>query len=75
MKKSPRSFPAALAAIPLGGDLSLVSLGSCGYYWSSPPISDYPDFACLLAFDSGYFSGSSYYRYCGLSVRPVRDAD
>ena len=64
-----------LPAAGIGGDLSLVSLGSCGYYWSSPPISDYPDAAWLLGFYSGDFAVSSYYRYCGLSVRPVRDAD
>jgi len=56
-----------------GNDSDLLSTGSYGDCWSSTPGSDYSDDAWYLLFNSGYFYryyGS--YRYCGLSVRPVR---
>ncbi len=53
-------------------DSSLYSVGSPGYYWSSSRTTGYPYYACYLAFNSSYVGWNGYYRYCGFSVRPVR---
>ena len=52
-----------------GFDSSLYNPGSSGYYWSSTPRSDRTWF---LYFRSSNFLRDGYYRYLGLSVRPVR---
>ena len=49
---------------------TLNSAGSAGYYWSSSLISSYPYYAYYVYFDSSYVN-RYYYRYYGLSVRPV----
>ena len=55
------------------GDASYLNyLGSSGYYWSSTPTSDISYYAWRVDFYSGDFYRSSYYRYRGQSVRPVR---
>ena len=49
-----------------------------GFFWSSGPDSFSPYDAWYLHFNSSDFSlfiGSSIYRYCGQSVRPVRGPD
>ncbi len=53
---------------------SLSGAGSYGIYWSRTLCSDYPSFAWFLDFNSNSSGvyGSSGYRYCGRSVRPVR---
>lgn len=50
----------------------LDDVGFNGYYWSSSLGKDFPS-ACSVDFDSGnvYRDGYNYYRYYGLSVRPV----
>ena len=52
-----------------------LSLGSDGDYWSSSPLADDSGLAGCLIFDSDNFSHGYVYssRYCGRSVRPVRD--
>ncbi|MBO7415309.1 MAG: hypothetical protein J6T18_06405 [Bacteroidaceae bacterium] len=52
-------------------DTSLFDAGSSGYYWSGSLYTDYPYLAWDLGFDSDYHDASGYYRYGGLSVRPV----
>ena len=61
-----------LPAAGYGNGASLTSSGSTGDYWSSAPDSNDPDRAQDLYFDQGSFYGSSYYRYRGYPVRPVR---
>ena len=61
-----------LPAAGYGYDSSLILLGSDGSYWSSTPDSDYSGIAWFLYFSSGSFSGNTYGRYDGQSVRPVR---
>lgn len=52
---------------------SLYNGGSNGYYWSRTLHSDRPNYAWALDFDSSFNgAGTGYYRYDGLSVRPVR---
>ncbi len=45
--------------------------GSLGYYWSSSFYSYYSNDAYYLYFSSGYCDWYSFYRYYGLTVRPV----
>ena len=52
-------------------DLDLV--GSIGYYWSSSLITDYPNYAYFMFFDSSSVFTSSDPRYLGQSVRPVSE--
>ena len=48
--------------------------GSGGFYWSSSLRPDYPYFAYLLYFHSDVVSAYyNFYRYIGLSVRPVSE--
>ena len=54
---------------------SLYDAGSYGYYWSSSLITEGPDYAWDLYFDSGNYGVSDDYRYYGQSVRPVRSAE
>ena len=62
-----------LPAAGRGGDSSLGSIGSYGYYWSSSPNSGNSDYAWGRLFYSGGFSRYlNDYRYLGQSVRPVR---
>lgn len=50
----------------------LSDVGSIGFYWSSSLSTDSPYRAWDIHFRSGYYVSSKYYRYGGLSVRPVR---
>ena len=52
-------------------DADLVRAGSDGYYWSSSLDTDDPDCAWFVYFYSGNVFRRSYYRWYGLSVRPV----
>ncbi|MGM9791559.1 MAG: hypothetical protein ACI3Y4_04060 [Candidatus Cryptobacteroides sp.] len=45
--------------------------GSKGYYWSSSLYTLNTSCARNVDFDGEYVSSGAYYRYCGLSVRPV----
>ncbi len=47
--------------------------GSDGNYWSSTLYSSLSDHACYLYFSSSKHYRSKYYRYFGLTVRPVAD--
>ena len=63
--------------LPAAGYLNNSSLnyaGSYGSYWSSSLYTDYPSYAWILYFYSGYYGMNGYYRYYGQSVRPVRSA-
>ena len=53
-------------------DTSLYNAGSNGNYWSRSLNTSYSYYACYLYFFSDYVDRSNYYRYYGLSVRPVR---
>ena len=56
-------------------DSDFLYAGSEGDCWSSSPDSDDSRYAWYLSFDSMHFGqGCGYYRYYGLSVRPVRDS-
>ena len=46
-------------------------VGSFGYYWSSTLVTDNPNDAYYLYFNSGNVDWYINYRYFGLSVRPV----
>lgn len=63
-----------LPAAGCRGDSSLLGDGTYGYYWSSSLDSDYPDFAWLLYFYSGYCRMGYYDRFYGQSVRAVLPA-
>ena len=45
--------------------------GSWGYYWSSSLITDYPNYAYGVNFNSGIVGWGFNNRYYGLAVRPV----
>ena len=72
-------FPAAGYGVGTG----LKNAGSFGYYWSSSLYTDRHDFAYYLLFYRSYVNPQSYSlhldpqnctdRYCGFSVRPVKD--
>ena len=47
------------------------SRGGLGYYWSSSLSSNYSNYAYRLDFNDSSYDWYSYYRYYGLSVRPV----
>ena len=47
--------------------------GIYGYYWSSSLNTDRPDLAYYVYFSSGGFGRDNYYRFYGLSVRPVSE--
>ena len=49
----------------------LDDVGSDGYYWSSSLTTGNPSCAYIMSFLSGNFDRYYYYRYYGLSVRPV----
>ena len=49
----------------------LYGAGVYGDYWSSSLYIEYPLYACGLGFDSDDVGRSYYFRYYGLSVRPV----
>ena len=61
-----------LPAAGYGSSSSLNADGSNGYYWSSTPNSDHPFDAWRLFFIADGFGRSSYGRYSGYPVRPVR---
>ena len=58
------------AADNLNGS-SLYYAGSYGYYWSSSLSADDPYYAMRVYFNSSLVDWYYYYRYYGLSVRPV----
>ena len=62
-----------LPAAGFGIDSVLLGAGSSGYYWFSTPYSDDSFFAWKLDFDSGDFDENCYSRFCGQSVRPLRE--
>ena len=49
----------------------LYGAGVYGDYWSSSLYIEYQLYACGLGFDSDDVGRSYYFRYYGLSVRPV----
>ena len=53
-------------------DDELYGVGDLGGYWSSSLHTVVPGSAWELTFNSDYYGMSSYGRYVGLSVRPVR---
>ena len=62
--------------LPAAGDRywsSLLGAGEYGNYWSSAPYGSYSYDAYYLYFDSSKPYVLSYYRYYGLSVRPVSE--
>ena len=61
-----------LPAAGYGYISDLNGAGSCGYYWSSTPNSDYSNYAWDLYFYSGNFYRGYDGRCFGQSVRPVR---
>jgi hypothetical protein len=52
-------------------DSSLVSAGSCGYYWSRSLYTRDPSRAYDLGFDSDDVDWNGSGRYVGFAVRPV----
>ena len=52
-------------------DSSLNYAGSAGFCWSSSLNTDFTNYAYYLFFNSSYVDLDYYYRYDGLSVRPV----
>ena len=70
------SFSSASLFLPATGscgDTDLYDAGDYGYYWSRSVSSGYPDYAWRLYFADGDQYMDNYYRYYGLSVRPVLD--
>lgn len=54
-------------------ELSIVSIGKSGYYWSRTLDEKYPEEACYLAITSNYVNADlSIVRFVGCSIRPVR---
>jgi serine/threonine protein kinase len=47
--------------------------GSIGYYWSASLMSDYPNNACTLYFDTDNTSLENHFRHLGLPIRPVTE--
>ena len=71
-----------LPAAGCGNNSKLSSIGSCGYFWSSTPhvtqsYNSYSYGAFGFQIYSGYFGRDYYdfYRYLGLSVRPVSESE
>jgi hypothetical protein len=60
-----------LPAAGYRGNSSLYDAGSRGYYWSSLLNTDNPEFARYGVFVFRGVGWDSYYRFSGLSVRPV----
>ena len=60
-----------LPAAGFRSDADLDYVGSYGNYWSSSLGEYSSDFAYGVFFDSNYVDECYYYRYVGLSVRPV----
>jgi len=54
-------------------DSDLSNVGSQGCYWSSSLFLDYSYYAWFVRFFSSDVGRSNFYRYCGLSVRPVAE--
>ena len=52
---------------------NLINAGSYGYYWSSSVLTNNPNYACYVGFDSGGVGWGNYGRYDGFSVRPVTE--
>lgn len=52
-------------------DTYIYSVGYDGIYWSSSLYTGYPRYAWYIGFDSDSVSWYYYYRFRGLSVRPV----
>lgn len=70
-KKNGNSIFLPAAGYRGGGSLS--SVGGLGSYWSSSLDTGSPNYAWGLFFGSDYVYVSDNYRYCGTSVRPVRE--
>ena len=64
-----------LPAAGYGSVSNFYDPGSQGNAWASTPIADFSYNAWNIFFSSGYFDGRDSSRYCGQSVRPVRDPD
>ena len=60
-----------LPAAGCRGGAELYYRGTLGYYWSSSLRDSNSDSAYSLYFSNGYHAWNYYYRYYGLSVRPV----
>ena len=60
-----------LPAAGYRGDSSLGNAGSYGFFWSSSLYTGSPSYAFTLNFNSSDVDWYDYYRYYGLSVRPV----
>lgn len=52
---------------------NLYNAGSYGYYWSSSLHTDGPSYAWYVYFYSDFVIRYYYYRYLGISVRPVSE--
>ena len=61
-----------LPAAGYRNDMSLVTTGSYGYYWTRSLSTSNSTYGCYLFFDSSNISTGNYFRYYGRSVRPVR---
>ena len=62
--------------LPAAGGRSGTNLnlsGSLGYYWSGSLYESYGSLACYLYFYGGDYDWRSYFRYYGLTVRPVSE--
>ena len=57
------------------GNGSLYGSGSNGYWWSSTAYNTTNRYYLYYNTSNGLYSGNYYYRYYGLSVRLVRDAE
>ena len=74
-KKNGRSiiFPSAGT---YDGKHGLIGVGDSGGYWSSSLYKNDPESAYALVWEEYEDIGSDYdgdYRYCGLSIRPIKD--
>ena len=61
-----------LPAAGCRGGTSRSNVGSYGYYWSRSLDRSLPNYGWYLDFYSSFIGTNGYYRFYGLSVRPVR---
>ena len=69
--KGPNGNSIFLPAAGCRHDGWFINVGSRGFYWSSTPRESGSNSAYYLYFDSSHHRVNDYYRYYGLSVRPV----